>query len=208
MGISVFDQPRHAVRTAGSTKVQAIAALAAVVFVSTVIMQTSRAAFTATTDNTTNNFAGGTLALADDDTGSALFNVSDLVPGDSVQRCITVTYTGSITASIGDVRLYSSGYTDTGNFADYLDLVIDQGTGGSYADCTGFTLGSNLVTSTLTAFDTASSNYATGVSAFTPSTSPEARTYRVTATLNAATPDAEQGETVTGLVFTWEIQST
>lgn len=193
----------------GVAAAQTLVAIAALVFVSAVVLRTSSAAFNHTTNNPNSSLAGGDLVLADDDTGSALFTVTDLVPGDSVVQCIQVTYTGSVTASTpGAVKIYSAGYTDSGTFGDWLDLTIEEGTGGSYGSCAGFTSSSTLVNATaLSTFDTNNTNYGNGVTAWTPNGSPQSRTYRVTFTLNASTPTAQEGETVTGLGFTWEIQS-
>jgi hypothetical protein len=40
-----------------------------------------------------------------------------------------------------------------------------------------------------------------------PSGTPQSKTYQVTVELDAATPNAEQGESVTALTFVWEVQS-
>lgn len=167
----------------------------------------SRAAFTDTTDNTGNSFTAGDVDLVDDDSGSVMFNVSNMEPGDSVTDCILVTYQGSITDPSA-VRLYSGGYTDSGDFADYLNLTVEEGSGGSFGDCTGFSLENTIESGgTVTAFDTTHTDYASGAGVWDPSGTPESKTYRITVELDAATPNAEQGESVTALIFTWEVQN-
>ena len=58
-------------------------------------------------------------------------------PGDSVTS-ITATYQGTITNPVA-VKLYSSGYVDSANLADYLNVTIEEGSGGSFGSCAGFT---------------------------------------------------------------------
>ena len=180
---------------------------AALLLVSFLVASVSRAAFIDTTDGTGNIVGAGTVDLVDDDSGSVMFNVSTLVPGDTVTNCIVVTYQGTV-PDPSAVKLYSGGFTDSGDFADYLNLTIDEGTGGSFGDCTGFVSSSTIESGgTLTDFDTAHTGYGTGAGVWDPSSTPESRTYRVSFELDAATPDAEEGESVSALVFTWEVQS-
>ena len=81
-------------------------------------------AFSSTTANETNQFATGTLALSDNDSNQALFNMSGAVPGDTVEKCITVSYTGTLTSN---VRLYGTGTAGTG-LDEWLDLQVTRGT--------------------------------------------------------------------------------
>lgn len=176
------------------------------VVVSVLVVTSSIAAFSDTTDNTGNSFSTGTVVLSDDDVG-AMFTVTNLIPGQSVQDCITVTYSGSVTDPAA-VRMYSGGYTDSGDLDTYLDITIDEGTGGSFGNCATFVLENTIEpTGTLAAFDTAHTNYATGAGVWDPASTPESKTYRVTVGLDAAAPDTEQGESITALNFTWEVQS-
>src|SRR4051794_36335387 len=61
-------------------------------------------AFTSTTTNSGNSFASGTVTLSDNDSGGAMYSVSNRKPGDSVTQCIRVDYTGTLDA---DVKLYT-----------------------------------------------------------------------------------------------------
>lgn len=180
---------------------------ASFLLVGVLVVTGSRAAFTDTTDNSGNAFIAGDVDLVDDDSGSAMFTVSNMEPGDSVTDCIVVTYQGSITDPSA-VKLYSGGYTDSGDFADYLNLTVEEGSGGSFGDCSGFSL-ENAIESggTVTDFDTTHTDYASGAGVWDPSGTPQSKTYQVTVELDAATPDAEQGESVTALTFVWEVQS-
>lgn len=167
----------------------------------------SRAIFTDTTDNTGNSLGAATVDLVDDDAGSAMFNVTGMLPGDTSTACILVTYQGTA-PDPSAVRLYSGGYTDSGDFANYLNLTIEEGTGGNFASCAGFTLVNTIESGgTLTDFNTTHTNYATGAGVWDPSSTPESVTYRITFELDSAAPNSEQGESVTALTFTWEVQS-
>lgn len=177
------------------------------ILVSFLVLSVSKAAFTDATSNSASVIAAGTVDLVDDDTGSVLFNVPTMIPDQTVVNCIVVTYQGSV-ANPGAVRLYSGGFTDSGDFANYLNLTIEEGTGGSFGDCTGF-VSQNTIESggTLTDFGAAHTNYANGAGVWDPAATPQSKTYRTTFQLDTATPNAEQGESVTALVFTWEVQS-
>ena len=184
-----------------------LAAGASVLLVSFIVVSASRAAFTDTTGNTGNVLASGTVDLVDDDSGSVLFNVTGMVPGDTSVNCIEVTYQGT-TTNPGAVKIYSGGYTDSGDFADHLNITIEEGTGGSFGNCTGFTSQNTIENGgTLTNFDTSHTSYVSGAGVWDPSGTPESKTYRITFELDPATPDAEQGESVSALTFTWEVQS-
>jgi predicted ribosomally synthesized peptide with SipW-like signal peptide len=89
-------------------------------------------AFSATTDNTANSFTAGTVAVGDDDSGSAMLALSNAKPGDSDAACIVVNYTGSLPAS---VKLYGS--TGGTGLAQYLDLTVTRGTKSSGFDSCG-----------------------------------------------------------------------
>ena len=181
--------------------------VAALLIVPLLVVAASQATFSDTTGNTGNVIGAATVELVDDDAGSVLFNVTTLLPGETTVNCIVVTYQGTAPDPAA-VTLYSGGYTDSGNFADYLNLVIEEGSGGTFADCTGFISSASIESGgTLTDFDTVHTGYATGAGTWDPSSTPESTTYRITFVLDAAAPDAEQGESVTGLTFTWEVRS-
>lgn len=170
---------------------------------SAMVYQSTTAAFTGATSNGPSSFSAGTVQLTDDDAGVAMFDASDLVPGDVEQACIEVSYTGS-SFDLDAVRLHA-GVTDTG-LAPHVDIVIEEGTGGDFADCTGFSADSTLFTGDLAALGSTHPAYASGIGAFTPTAVAPDRTYRVTATLGADTPNSAQGTTA-GTTLTWEVHS-
>ena len=114
---------------AGAVRIMMI--LLAILLASFSILTTSRAVFTDTTDNTGNDFAAGTVAIVDDDTGSVLFSIGNFAPGDSFENCIEVTYNGTLDA---DVRLYGANLATTTalNLAPQLNLTIEEGTGSGF----------------------------------------------------------------------------
>lgn len=169
------------------------------------VVQASRAGLWDTTTNSAHSFPA--VDLVDDDTGSALFSITNMVPGQSVTKCIVVTYNGTV-ADPAAVKLYSGGDTDTGTLGDYLNVTIEEGTGGSFSSCSGFTPENIILKAvTFSTFTTTNINYSTGAGAWDPTATPESKTYKVTVQLDPSTPNMEQGKSVSPLLFTWEIQS-
>ena len=198
---------RHRRGSVPSALVWLLALPISLVVVSVLVVSSSVAAFTSSTSNTGNSFSAGTVDLVDDDLAAVLFSVADMVPGTSSTDCITVTYQGSVADPAG-VKVYSGGYADSGDYDTYLNLTIEEGSGGSFGDCTGFSSENTIESAgTLSDFDTAHTNYATGAGVWDPASTPVSKTYRITVELDAAAPDAEQGESVTAMTFTWEVQS-
>jgi predicted ribosomally synthesized peptide with SipW-like signal peptide len=63
-------------------------------------------AFSDTTSNEANSFESGSVTIGDDDSGSAMFSLTGMKPGDpAVSRCLDVTYTGTLDAQ---VRMYGA----------------------------------------------------------------------------------------------------
>jgi hypothetical protein len=173
-----------------------------------VVGQASYSAFSSTTANPTNNWTAGTVALSDDDSNTAMFTATGLKPGSTGTKCIAVTSSGSLAS---DVKLYGTSSATTNALSSYIRLTIVQGTGGTSGSCTGFTplaTGSSILNNgTVASFATASTNYATGLGAWTPTgTAPETRTFQFTYTVDAATPNTSQGGTA-AIGFTWESQN-
>src|SRR5690606_26071227 len=93
--------------------------LTAVLLSTSLVYRASTAAFTATTENGTNTWQAGSISLSDDDSGSAMFNATGLTPASTGSRCIVVSYTGTVPAS---VSLWGAG---SGALAPYLTLKIE-----------------------------------------------------------------------------------
>ena len=78
------------------------------------------------------------IALSDNDSSTAMFaNVTGMMPGTTVDRCIDVTYTGTVDPTA--VMLYITG-APTGTLSPYLNLTIEVGvdTAAAFRDCTAF----------------------------------------------------------------------
>ncbi|MCL9666624.1 hypothetical protein L2091_15465 [Curtobacterium albidum] len=166
-----------------------------------VISGASYAAFSASTDNADNNWRTGAVALDDDHQGTALFDVSDLVPGDTGEQCITVTAT---TSKPAEVRFYGADVVN-GGAAEHLDLIVERGTA-TGADCQGFTAQDGVFDGTLSTLATFTS-FADGHGPWTPITGTDDTVYRITYTLGDDTPNSAQ-DTSASATFVWEAQST
>ena len=174
----------------------------AVLLTAALIVTASSAAFFDTTANTGNNWSAGTVIL-NDDAASAMFIVSDMAPLATVTECIVVTYSGSLLPS--DVNLY--GVSGGTGLDAYLDVTVEEGTGGIFGDCSdgaGFSPTSTIFTGTLTSFAATHTNFANCVGAWNPAANPESRVYRFTVTLQDN--NLAQGLDATA-TFTWEAQA-
>lgn len=197
--------------SASNSRLRAVAKWSAVpvglIVSAALVWQASYSAFTATTSNPTNNWATGTVVLSDDDTGTAMFNATVLKPGSTGEKCIVVTSSGTLAAT---VKLYGTGVATTNALSSYVDLTVQQGTVGTFAGgCAGFTQDAgapNLFTGTLAAFATAYTNFGTGFGTFAPAAGTVTRVYKIVYTINAATPNGSQGGTAS-IGLTWESQN-
>lgn len=184
-----------------------------------VIWQTSYAAFSATTSNGVNNWNSGGLTLVDDDgsnggTGVAMFNVSNLKPGMTGTKCIVVTGGGSLA---GDVKLYGTGYTTSkpgtpDALAASIDLTVTKGTGGTFGGgCGGFTASGatgDVHNGTLAAFSARNSYATAGATQWTTTAGTDtSRTFKFDYTLNSNAPTGSQNGSAQ-ITFVWESQNT
>lgn len=167
-------------------------------------------AFSATTTNAGNTITAGTVSIADNDAGAAMYSISNAKPGESVSKCIKVTYTGSLDA---DVHIYTT--STIGALGQYVELTITPGsqTTPSFPSCTGFVAdsGGALYSGTLANFATTKNSYANGVVDYpgtgTKWAANESVVYQVTATLQSSAPEAAQGATTGAHTFTWEARN-
>jgi hypothetical protein len=135
--------------------VRAVSPFAALLVAALLIWQGSNAAFSATTDNTNDAWATGNLALTNNGGGTvysgttaALFTESNLKPGDTGAKCITVQSSGSLP---GSLKLYRGAITGTNSAAlsAVLDVTVDAvavaAATNVQANCTGYTGGTSGV---------------------------------------------------------------
>jgi hypothetical protein len=133
--------------------VRAVSPFAALLVAALLIWQGSNAAFSATTDNTSDAWATGNLALTNNGGGTvysgttaALFTESNLKPGDTGAKCITVQSSGSLP---GSLKLYRGTITGTNSVAlsAVLDVTVDAvavaAATNVQANCTGYTGGTS-----------------------------------------------------------------
>jgi hypothetical protein len=171
------------------------------------------AAFRATVANSADTYASGTVALSDNDAGTAMFtSLTSAAPSDSETSCIKVRYDGTLASGI---RLYG---TIGGALAPYLTLTVTRGTDPTPAfdtcatfspDATNYIGSGNgvIYSGALGSFPT---TYAGGIvdpTSGSPAiwTQNEEHVYRFTLTLDSNT--AGQGQTASA-GFTWEARNT
>jgi hypothetical protein len=116
-------------------------------------------AFSATTTNSGNNISSGTVKIDQHTGATTLYSATNKGPGQTVQGCVRVTYSGSLTAST--VKLYaSSGITNGANY----NLKVERGSGLTTLDntmsCAGFTASSTAFDNTL---DQVPTSYGAGI---------------------------------------------
>lgn len=196
-----------------------VAILMAIAMVAVFTIAGSRAVFSDPTDNIDNDFATADIDLYDDDSGSIMFDVVDMLPGDQVDHCIEVSYEGPNGRATNGVNFYiPAGWLDSATVAPDLLITVEEGTAGTwnpagtvtdpttYPHCAGFTTATTIVTDE--PLSTFATDYASGYGSWTPTGlgigTPVDRSYRITVTLDSAA--ADENATVTGVDFTWEVQ--
>ena len=183
----------------------------AVIASGALVWQSTYAAFSDTTSNPTNNWSTGNVKLADNDNNTALFNATNLRPGATGTRCITVTSTGTVASN---VKLYGTGYTSTKSLGDVINLQVVEGTGATDPACAGFVAdngaAATIFNGTLSSFASGKTDYASGVGTWSPagvaSPATESKSYKVTYTFVSSAGNAYQTATA-AIGLTWETQS-
>ncbi|WP_181309594.1 TasA family protein [Nocardioides campestrisoli] len=142
----------------------------------------SGATFTSTSSNTISAVTSGTLTHSNSKADKAVFNLTNLKPGDTLNGSLTLTNTGSLDAGFGLTEVSS-----TNDFsAENLKLVITDTAGGTplYSGTFGgLEDGKRQALGTITAG--------------------AAKTYRFQVTLAQATGNEDQGKTATA-TYVWD----
>ncbi len=167
-------------------------------------------AFSSQTENPGNEVKAGTVVLADNDAGSAAYNIQNAKPGDTDERCIRVSYTGSLDAT---VKMYTP--TAIGALGPHVTLEVTPGTQLTpNPDCTGFVadVGGAIFNNTLSSFASTHNTFGNGLAdnpgvLATKWANGDAVVYRVRATLASNAPDSAQGNTTGEHVIRWEAQN-
>ncbi len=181
----------------------------AMIAASAVIWQASNEAFSSTTRNSGNNWSTGTVALTDDDAGSARFQVANMLPGQTDTRCLKVTADVSVAGVVKGYAL--NAVTSAAGLENHVMVTIDEGTGGGFGTCTGFTSAATVIPTMSLATLAGFTNYANGAGAWAVSPGTQSRTYKITWTfdttgLTQSQLDGLQGAS-TGIDIQWELQS-
>jgi hypothetical protein len=174
--------------------------LSGVTFSGLLVHNASDAAFNGKATNPTNAWTAGKVAISDDDGAAAMFTVTGAKPGDTGVKCITVTYDGTLTVP---VKLFVS--SSSGSLRSYLSLTVEQGTGGSFADCSAIASVTTLYgPGNLNTFATSYGTYGTGLTTWSPTGVGQSRTFRLTWTMDDNDLAAGTSAAVT---FNWEVRS-
>lgn len=174
------------------------------------VVQGSQAAFTANAETKENAVHSGMVSLAGNAAESTVFNVGNLNGGQTITRCVNVSYTGTLAA---DVKIHAKLAGTNNGLAPGLTTTIAMVDGQLAADnfdCAGF----NAVPAptalgtpkSLSAFTTDHMNFSHGIAAFSPAGGTNARvdkTFKITMTVSN---DAAYQAKSAGATFTWEAQ--
>lgn len=82
----------------------------------------SGADFVSSSVNTSNAYTTGTLTQSNSKADAAIFNLSNLKPGDTLDGTVTISNTGSLASTFTLKETATNGFTDKAN----LQLVITQ----------------------------------------------------------------------------------
>jgi hypothetical protein len=196
--------PRRGRRSLNALALQLAAVALSFILIALLVVTSSRAAFVAQNENVTNQVTAAAVDLTDNDSTTAMFNnVTGLLPGVNEDRCIDVTYSGSVNPTA--VLLYINA-PPTGTLGPYLNLTIDIGTDTAdpFRTCGTFVSSATLYSGTLADFATNRGSYVTGLSTWDPAGGGETRTFRFRVAVQND-PAAEGLTTTFG--FSWETRT-
>jgi spore coat-associated protein N len=162
----------------------------AVVLAAVGITVGSGANFTAHAANPANTFTAGTLTIGSS-ASSALFNATNLKPGDNVNGTVDIANTGSVP---GTFTLSTSNVVDTGALLGQLDLKVE--------DCGVFN-GSTAPTCAGTNYVYNGKANAVGTASLGSFAASAKHRYKFDVTLPSATTNAFQGKTAS-VEFDWD----
>ncbi|MCB0996366.1 MAG: hypothetical protein KDB21_14820 [Acidimicrobiales bacterium] len=158
-------------------------------------LSTTSARVSATTENAGNVFRSGTIDVSTSAPQPYLFDATGLYPGEVVQTCVEVAYTGSVGA---DVRLYGA-VTGGSGLERFAILRLELGAN-SGPDCEGFDADSVLWDGTLAQLVADHPNYPSALVLIPESVSGDTVWLRASATI-ADDDDAQGRDTEFWLVL-------
>lgn len=142
----------------------------------------SGATFTSTTGNTISSVTSGSLKHTNSKDNAAIFNLTNIKPGDTVNGALTITNTGSLPAAFSLTETTSTNGFD----ADYLKLVV-----------TNTTTGTQVYSGTFGGLTDGAKNALGQIEAGA------ANTFRFTVTLDQSAPNSQQGKSASA-AYTWD----
>lgn len=135
----------------------------------------SGATFSSTTGNTASSVTTGTLTQSNSKANAAVFSLSNMKPGDSVYGTVTITNTGTLKSPMSLVE--TAGANGFSSAALLQESIVD-------------------VTNASAPVSVYAGNFgAAGTKALGTFNAGEARTYKVTVTLDSGATNTEQGKT-------------
>ncbi len=211
-------QPRPSLMSITSRTIAIVLAMALVAVIS---IAGTRAAFSGETVNADNEFDSATIDLADDDGDVIMFNVAGMLPGDTLDHCILVTYTGPAGRDSNGVKVFIPSYNKAVGVDLDTDLLItvEEGTDGTPVfdpsgtrtgvqdglACSGFTVGTAVVTDE--PLSTFATTYAAGYGTWTPIVTDTNTTQYYRITVKLATASTAEGESMDTIPFTWRVEA-
>lgn len=142
----------------------------------------SGATFTSTTGNTISSVTSGSLKHTNSKDNAAIFNLTNIKPGDTINGSLTITNTGSLPAAFSLTETSSSNAFD----ADYLKLVVTNTTTGTQVYSGNFGGLTDGAKNSLGQIEAGAAN-----------------TFRFTVTLDQAAPNTQQGKTASA-AYAWD----
>ena len=214
-------QPRPSLMSITSRTIAIVLAMAMVAVIS---IAGTRAAFSGETVNAGNEFDSATIDLTDDDGNVVMFNVAGMLPGDALDHCILVSYTGPAGRNSNGVKVFIPGYTENVGVDLDTDLLItvEEGTDATpvfdpsgtrtgvqdaQGECLTFTPESGLAEGTDEPLETFASTYATGYGDWTPIVADTNTTQDYRISVKLATASTAEGESMTTIPFTWRVEA-
>ncbi len=198
-----------------------IAIVLAMAMVAVISLAGTRAAFSGETVNAGNEFDTATIDLTDDDGDVIMFNVAGMLPGDTLDHCILVTYTGPAGRDSNGVKVFIPSYNEAVGVDLDTDLLItvEEGTDATPVfdpagtrtgvqdglACSGFTPVTAVVTDEPLA--TFATTYAAGYGDWTPIVTDTNTTQYYRITVNLATASTAESESMDAIPITWRVEA-
>ena len=147
----------------------------------------SGATFTSTTGNTISTVTTGSLKHTNSKDGAAIFNLTNMKPGDTVNGSLVITNTGTLPAKFSLTETSSANaFGERAADDNYLKLVV-----------TNVTTNAQVYSGT---FGGLVDGAKTDLGTMNPTVSNE---FRFTVTLDVAAPNSEQGKTANA-AYAWD----